>query len=274
MASVIQCRESWRFGLKPKSRINKQGGIHHKPNHRDAENPTAKKTHEFASPRTNPEMRPPSPPRCPWRARSGPDRFPVAAARDSGVIHELFVSSGLPATAVVVPETHPGRAHGVHGGNLEHPSTQRNPHCPSQRSIKPPSGLDGRSDQWVHASRDRRQAGRRDGPPPRRFPPFYGRLLFVAWTTTTTTTAGKAKQRTKKSVAGVSPPFLLRHDRTDGRGRAASQTRGAAKSTVCGVPMPAHAQDLCDGAVKGHGERRGEARGEARPRCERWPRSG
>lgn len=171
----------------------------------------------------------------------------------------------------MVPETHQ-RSTACMAGIIKIRLHQRHPHCPSQRSIKPPSGLDGRSDQWVHAFAGP-AAGRQAGGTAHRgavfYPPFYGRLLFVAWTTTTTT----AKQsKAKEKVRGwcMFPPLFSCAMTAPMDGE--EQTRAEPPSARC-VCAPAHTQDLeivcmCDGAaVKGHGERRGEAR----PRCEGGP---
>lgn len=218
-------------------------------------------------------MPPPSPPRCPWRARSGPDRFPIAAARDSGVIHELFLSSGLPTPPP--PLSHhgprnPSTVHSVHGWNHQDPSSSTTSALPLPTVDKTPLGP--RRPKRSMGSCVRGTGGRQAGGTAHRgavfYPPFYGRLLFVAWTTTTTAKQSKAKEKVRGWC--MFPPLFSCAMTAPMDGE--EQTRAEPPSARC-VCAPAHTQDLeivcvCDGAaVKGHGERRGEAR----PRCEGGP---
>lgn len=168
----------------------------------------------------------------------------------------------------MVPETHQ-RSTACMAGIIKIRLHQRHPHCPSQRSIKPPSGLDGRSDQWVHAFAGPaagRQAGRRDGPPRRRFLSSVLRQAVVCCLD------HHHHSKAKEKVRGwcMFPPLFSCAMTAPMDGE--EQTRAEPPSARC-VCAPAHTQDseivcVCDGAaVKGHGERRGEAR----PRCEGGP---
>lgn len=214
MSGELDCQRL-TAGARVEAKVPSQhGGIHHKLNHPDSKNPTAKKINTTRLTPSETRNAAPLPASLPMEREPAPGRIvsplPPPATRGSSM--NFSFSSGLPATAVV-PETPIQGPRRVHGWNLQDPSGRHqkpqphHPHCPSQRALgvdKTPLGpRRPKRSMGSCGGTGGRQAGRpTEAPFSSSVLLTVGRLLFVAWTTT-------ISKQSKAKIRGwcFPPPF-------------------------------------------------------------------